>query len=123
MTCLIVLTFFFTLENKDIILVQISFDGNNIDNPPNLMTDDTFEVIKIRLNQNFASCINIVYTGKHDFKDCGINRNAAFKLLESYSNKEKKDIVRKRIACLFVLVVFQIACFSYYFNVSNKERT
>lgn len=113
--------FFFTLENKDIILVQISFDGNNIDNPPNLMTDDTFEVIKIRLNQNFASCINIVYTGKHDFKDCGINRNAAFKLLES--NKKKKDIVRKRIACLFVLVVFQIACFSYYFYVSNKERT
>lgn len=118
------LDFFFTLENKDIILVQISFDGNNIENPPNLMTDDTFEGIKIRLNRNFASYINIVYTGKHDFQKCDINRNAEIKL-KSLSKKEKRGIVRKRKfnVCLFVLVVFSIAGFSYYFNVSNKERT
>lgn len=116
--------FFLTLENKDIILVQISFDGNNIENPPNLMTDDTFEGIKIRLNRNFASYINIVYTGKHDFQECDINRNAEIKL-KSLSKNEKRGIVRKRKfnVCLFVLVVFSIAGFSYYFNVSNKERT
>lgn len=103
MTCLIVLIFFLTLENKDIILVQISFDGNNIENPPNLMTDDTFEGIKIRLNRNFASYINIVYTGKHDFQKCDINRNAEIKL-KSLSKKEKRGIVRKKnlmFVCLY----------------------
>lgn len=73
--------------NEDIILVQISFDGNNIENPPNLMTGDTFERIKIRLKRNLTSYINIVYTGKHDFQNCDINRNAA-KMLKSLSKKE-----------------------------------
>lgn len=78
----------FFLGNEDIILIQISFDGNNIENPPNLMTDDTFERIKIRLKRKFASYINIVYTGKHSFEDCDINRNAAEKM-KSLSKKEK----------------------------------
>lgn len=42
--------FFFILENKDIILVQILFDGNNIENLLNLMIDDMFEGIKICFN-------------------------------------------------------------------------
>lgn len=84
--------FFFSLENEDIILVQISFDGNNIENPPNLMTDDTFERINMRLKGNFASYVNIVYTGKHDFQECDINRNAANKL-KIISRKEKRSIV------------------------------
>lgn len=88
--------FFFTLENEDIILVQISFDGNNIESPPNLMTDDTFERIKIRLNRNFASFINVVYTGKHNFEKCDINRKAAYKLM-SLSRKVKRNIFRKII--------------------------
>lgn len=121
MTCLIVLiVFFFSLENEDIILVQISFDGNNIKNPPNLMTEDTFEGIKKRLNQHFASYINIVYTGHHDFLECDINGNAA-NYLKELSKKEKRGIVRKRNVCVFGLVVFSIACFSYYFNVSNQK--
>lgn len=75
--------------NEDIILVQISFDGNNIENPPNLMTGDTFERIKIRLKRNLTSYINIVYTGKHIFQNCDINRNAA-KMLKSLSKKEHR---------------------------------
>lgn len=51
------------------------------------MTDDTFEGIKKRLNRNFASYINIVYTGKHDFQVRDINRNAA-KKLKQLSKKE-----------------------------------
>lgn len=87
MTCLIILNFFL-IGNEDIILIQISFDGNNIENPPNLMTDDTFERIQIRLKQRFTSYINIVYTGKHNFQNCDINRNAAEKM-KSLSKKEK----------------------------------
>lgn len=115
MTCLIILIVFF-LENEAIILVHISFDGNNIENPPNLMTDETFERIKIRLERNFVSYINIVNTGDHNFQECDINRNAANKL-KSSSKKETRDKVRKRsrIVCLFLLVVFPIAFFSYYF--------
>lgn len=75
-------------EKEDVILVHISFDGNNIENPPNLMTDDTFERINMRLKRNFASYINIVYTGKYNFQDCFINRDAADKL-KSLSKKEK----------------------------------
>lgn len=52
------------------------------------MTEDTFDSIKIRLKRNFAWYINIVYTGKHDFQDCDINRDAADKL-KSLSKKEK----------------------------------
>lgn len=79
---------FFFLGKDDIILIQISFDGNNIDNPPNLMTDETLDGINIRLKQNFVWYINIVYSGKHDFEDCDINRDAADKL-KSLSKKEK----------------------------------
>lgn len=82
------LDYFFLIGNEDIILIQISFDGNNIENPPNLMTDDTFERIQIRLKQRFTSYINIVYTGKHNFQNCDINRNAAEKM-KSLSKKEK----------------------------------
>lgn len=71
----------YSLEGKDdIVLIQISFDGNNIDDPPNLMTDKTFKRIEQRLQRKFVSYINIVYTGKHQFKDCNINRDAARKL-------------------------------------------
>lgn len=103
MTCLVV-SICFSVENEDIILVQISFDGNNIENPPNLMTDDTFEGIKIRLKQNFASYLNIVYTGKHNFEICNINRNAANKL-KSLSRKEKSNILQMII--VFCIVVLQ----------------
>lgn len=108
MTCLIIIFIFFSLENNDMILVQISFDGNNIENPPNLMTDDTFERIQIRLKRKFASYINIVYTGKHNFEDCDINRNAANKL-KSLSKKEERRIFLKKIVYLCVLVL-PIAC-------------
>lgn len=103
MPCLIIIFIFFSLENNDMILVQISFDGNNSENPPNLMTDDTFERIQIRLKRKFASYINIVYTGKHNFEDCDMNRNAANKLT-SLSKKEERRILLKKIVYLFVLV-------------------
>lgn len=102
MTCLIIIFIFLSLENNDMILVQISFDGNNSENPPNLMTDDTFERIQIRLKRKFASYINIVYTGKHNFEDCDNNRNAANKLKSLL--KEERRIFLKKIVYLFVLV-------------------
>lgn len=71
----------------DIVLIQISFDGNNIDDPTNLMTDNTFERIQMRLKRKFVWYINIVYTGKHNFQDCYTNRDAADKL-RSLSKKE-----------------------------------
>lgn len=71
----------YSLEGKDdIVLIQISFDGNNIDDPPDLMTDETFERIQKRRKRKFVSYINIVYTGKHQFQECNINRVAADKL-------------------------------------------
>lgn len=70
----------FFLGKDDIVLIQISFDGNNIDDPPNLMTDKTFERIKKRLKGKVVSYINIVYTGKHLFHGCNINRDAADEL-------------------------------------------
>lgn len=63
------------------------------------MTDDTFERINMRLKRNFASYINIVYTGKYNFQDCFINRDAADKL-KSLSKKEKWSTLE----CLFVFM-------------------
>lgn len=88
-------------KEEDVILVHISFDGNNIENPPNLMTVDTLKRINMRLKRNFASYINIVYTGKHDFQECDINRNAANKL-RKLSRKENRCIFRK----IFLLFVY-----------------
>lgn len=61
-------------------LVQLSFDGNNSINPPNLMNEDTFDMLKHRLELQLASFINIIYTDVYDFEDCGINKRAAIML-------------------------------------------
>lgn len=70
------------LGREDIILIQISFDGNNSDCPPDLMEGYSFQRLKNEVNLNFVSCINIIYTGNYDFKDCDINNKAKRKLLE-----------------------------------------
>lgn len=112
--------FFFSLENEAIILVHISFDGNNIENTPNLMTDDTFKRIKTHLKRNIVSYINIVYSGNHEFQKCDINRNAVHNL-KSLSKKETRDKVQKRIiACLLLFVVCPIAFFPSLFYVFYK---
>lgn len=74
---------FFSAIN-DIRLIQISFDGNNRYNPPNLITGDIFERLKNELDLEITSCIDIIYTNEYDFVDCDINRRAA-KDIESLS--------------------------------------
>lgn len=66
--------------NKEITLIQISFDGNNATNPPNLMNEDIFESIKIKVERDFASFINIIYKDEHSFEAGVINKIAADKL-------------------------------------------
>lgn len=76
-------------DEENIILIQISHDGNNINSPPNLMTEKIFKKIKNQGHFKFASFINIIYTGNNDFKNCIINGKAAEKL-QSLSNEKNK---------------------------------
>lgn len=78
----------FFLGNEDIKLIQISFDGNNIENPPNLMTDDIVQRINICVERKFPSYINIVYRGEHDFPSCDTNSRATEEL-RTLLKKEK----------------------------------
>lgn len=72
--------FFFGVDVKEIILIQISFDGNNNINPPNVMNEDIFESVKRKVMWDIASYINIIYTDLYNFEDCDINEIAARKL-------------------------------------------
>lgn len=68
--------FFFSLEIAEIILVQISFDGNYSENPPNVMNKYIFERLQHAVNWNFASYIDIVYSGAYNFTKCETNEKA-----------------------------------------------
>lgn len=76
---------FFT-DTKDLILIYISFDGNNNINPPNVMDEDMFESVKSETMWDIASYINIIYTDLYKFEDCDINKRAV-RRLELLSNK------------------------------------
>lgn len=75
---------FFFVDIKDIILIQISFDGNNSINPPNVINESIFESVKRNVEWDIASYVNIIYTDT--FEDCDINRSAVRELY-SLSNK------------------------------------
>lgn len=62
----------FFLGHEDIRLIQISFDGNNETNPPNLMNDKIF--YKIKVQWNIGSFINIVHTDEKKFVACSTNK-------------------------------------------------
>lgn len=81
---------FLFVEIKYIILIQISFDGNNNTNPPNVMTDEIFESVQKKVKLNIASYINIVYTDVYKFEDCKINDKAVEKLKSLLCKKKKK---------------------------------
>lgn len=69
-------------EEQDITLIQISFDGNNKDDPPNLMVEDIFDSIKIQCKPcNFSSFINITYSDEKTFESGTVNRKAAKKFI------------------------------------------
>lgn len=65
------------IEKKDLRLIQISFDGNNRLNPPNLVKGETFETLQSELGMEIASCIDIIYNDVYNFVHCDINRRAA----------------------------------------------
>lgn len=73
-------------EPKDIRLIQISFDGNNSSNPPNLMNNDIFERLESNLGLKIKSFINIIYTDLFHFKECAINRSAVNELQRLLKN-------------------------------------
>lgn len=64
-------------DDTTITLIQLSFDGNNRNHPPNLMNEDTFERLKHRFELRFASFINIIFTDLYRFEKCDINEKAA----------------------------------------------
>lgn len=78
--------FFFPVDIKDIILIHISFDGNNSINPPNVMNESIFESVKRNVMWDIASYVNIIYTDMYTFEDCDINKSAVRELY-SLSNK------------------------------------
>lgn len=82
----IYLFFFFPVDIKDIILIHISFDGNNSINPPNVMNESIFESVKRNVMWDIASYVNIIYTDMYTFEDCDINKSAVRELY-SLSNK------------------------------------
>lgn len=78
--------FHFFIDTKDLILIYISFDGNNNINPPNVMNEDMFKGVKSETMWDIASYINIIYTDVYKFEDCKINKRAV-RELELLSNK------------------------------------
>lgn len=77
-------------EIEDIRLIQISFDGNNNTNPPDVMNDEIFNCVKKEVRLNIASYINIIYTDVYKFEDCKINDKAIEKLRSILYIKKKK---------------------------------
>lgn len=77
--------FHFFIDTKDLILIYISFDGNNNINPPNVMNEDMFKGVKSETMWDIASYINIIYTDVYKFEDCKINKRAV-RELELLSN-------------------------------------
>lgn len=67
----------FIEAKHDIWLVQISFDGNNSSNPPNLIEGDIFERVNNEVNGLIHSCIDIIYKDAYEFIHCDVNQNAA----------------------------------------------
>lgn len=114
---LIILVVFLGKDDM-IVLIQISFNGNNIDDPPYLMTDNTVKRINDRLIRKFVWYINIVYSGKHNFQDCSRNRDAA-DMLRSLSKKESWSTLK--YVHLFALMDLQTA--SILQLLSFKEMT
>lgn len=76
----------FFVDIKEIILIQISFDGNNSINPPNVMNENIFESVKRKAMWDISSYINIIYKDMYTFEDCDINRSA---VREFYSLSSK----------------------------------
>lgn len=80
----------FFLAVKDIRLIQISFDGNNSRNPPNLIEGDIFERVQyeVKLKTGFCinSCIDVIYKDAYEFIQCEINQTAAITLELSSSH-------------------------------------
>lgn len=74
--------------NLDIRVIQISHDGNNNINPPNLMKGEIFERLQTEIDLNLVSCIDIVYTDEYNFEKCKINEKAVRDLtsLSRYEN-------------------------------------
>ncbi|XP_065943145.1 uncharacterized protein [Magallana gigas] len=66
----------------DVILVQISFDGNFSSNPPNVINDSLFRKLKKtpKVSLKLKAYINIIYADEYDYIDCEINREAQEKL-------------------------------------------
>lgn len=79
--------FYLFSGNKDITLIQMSFDGNNATSPPNLMNEDIFERIKIKVRWDFASFINIIYSNDYNF-EAGVTNKIAAEKLRAVSNKK-----------------------------------
>lgn len=69
-------------EEAELHLIQISFDGNNIVNPPSLMDGEIFGKINKAQTWNFTSFINIIYRDDFIFLPCDVNSSAAERLRE-----------------------------------------
>lgn len=67
-------------EYSEVILVQISFDGNFSSNPPNMMDDVLFEKLEIAVARKFNSYINIVYADGYDYTNSPFNMESAERL-------------------------------------------
>lgn len=70
----------FIEAKHDIRLVQISFDGNNTNNPPNLIEGDAFERVNNEVNGLVNSCIDVIYKDAYEFIHCDVNQKAAITL-------------------------------------------
>lgn len=70
----------FIEAKHDIRLVQISFDGNNTNNPPNLIEGDVFERVNNEVNGLVNSCIDVIYKDAYEFIHCDVNQKAAITL-------------------------------------------
>lgn len=74
-------------DKREITLVQISFDGNNSINPPNLAKGSTFATLKAEFALNLVSCIDIIYKDEYNFEKCEINEKAARNLISLSKRK------------------------------------
>lgn len=60
--------------------MQISFDGNNSSNPPNLIDGDIFQRVNNKVNGLIYSCIDVIYKDAYEFIHCAVNKKAAITL-------------------------------------------
>lgn len=74
-------------DKRELILVQISYDGNNSINPPNLAKGSTFETLKAEFEFNLVACIDIIYRDEYDFENCEINKKAVRNLISLSKRK------------------------------------